>query len=77
MVELPGRLQVGQKFRLRPTTNSRIYVVKGLVLKISVENGFKWGTRPSEDYGKILVPVDNHTAGELLLAKDCEVYLVK
>lgn len=75
--QFPGLLRTGDKFRVRATTNSRIYVVKGLPLKVSPENGFKWGTRPGWEYGKILVPVENHTAGELLLDKDVAVYVLE
>lgn len=64
------------KFQCRQTRNSRKYVVTGLVLKICRENGFKPGSRPLWEHGYILVPVNNHSAKELVLKPDVEVYVI-
>lgn len=69
----PRELKQGDIFSLRPTRNSRKYKVKGIVLKICRENGFK--NFHSEDHGKVLVPVENHSAGQLVLNPESEIYV--
>jgi hypothetical protein len=71
---LPKELKTGDVFRLRKTTNSRLYTVTGLILKLCRENGFKY--IPPGEEGKIKVPCDC-PAGELLLDPDKEIYLIR
>ncbi len=68
---VPGKLRIGDSFRLRNTTNARKYIVKGLVLKMCKENGFKYIL--PENINQILVPVEPDKI--MILPPDKEVYL--
>lgn len=71
----PRDLKIGDKFRLRPATNSRIFKVRAVVLKICRENGFK--NFHSEDHGKIFVPVEDYnSSNELILNPEKEIFIL-
>jgi hypothetical protein len=71
---LPKDLKKGMCFSIRKTKNAKKFIVDGLVLKITKENGFKY--IPAENAGKILVPVTDHNScNELILPPDNEIYI--
>lgn len=75
MIKRPIELKIGDKFSIRKSTNARKYIVRGIVLKICKENGFKYIAEENAD--KMLIPVNHGSIenAELILEKDTELYM--
>lgn len=74
-IVFPPNLKMGDKFKIRKAVNSTRYIVAGIVLKICKENGL--AHYPTEDHGKVLVPVTvGSRSDKLVLEPTKELYVL-